>query len=81
MPTKTLASLVLDLLNDFARLQELQVLLKIGLTEADSPSKEACSRIALLVDTYLCQSEPWLQNVEMDLQRLREQLYPLIADD
>ena len=40
--------------NDFAQLEELQTLLKIGLSEADHPSEEACKRIALLVSTYLC---------------------------
>lgn len=74
---KPLVSLVISALDDFARVQELQTLLKIGLHEADELSEEGCSRLALLVSTYLCQVEPWLEEVELGLERIRQQLgYP-----
>lgn len=71
---KPLMSLAISALDDFSRVQELQTLLKIGLDGADEPSEEACSKLALLVSTYLCQVEPWLEEVELGLQRIRQQL-------
>ena len=57
MPEKlpNLASLVIGALDDFAHVEQLQLLLKIGLAEADHPSEEACERLALLVDVYAAQ--------------------------
>ena len=71
---RTFMQLVIGAIDDFARVKELQTLLKIGQSEADTLSVEACQRIALLVDTYLCQVEPWLEEVELGLDRIREQL-------
>lgn len=74
MQARTFLQLVLGAMDDFARVKELQLLLKIGLNEADNPSEEACNRIALIVDTYLCQVEPWLEELGIGLDRIREQL-------
>lgn len=71
---RTFVQLIFSAMDNFSRVKELQTLLKIGLNEADSPSEEACQRIALMVDTYLCQVEPWLENLEIELDRIREQL-------
>lgn len=71
---RTFMQLVLGAMDDFARVKELQLLLKIGVNEADTPSEEACQRITLLLDTYLCQIEPWLEELEIALDRIREQL-------
>ena len=66
--------LILEASNDFARVKELQTLLKIGLHEADNPSEKSCDRIALLVATYLCQVEPHLEDLEIGLDKIRGQL-------
>lgn len=71
---QTFMSLILSAMDDFAQVKELQLLLKIGLKEADEPSEEACNRISLLVATYLCQVEPWLENLELGMNRIRKQL-------
>ena len=67
-----LSTLLIRADNDFAQLEELQTLLKIGLSDADRPSEEACKRLDLLVSTYLCQSDPWLTEVRFGLNRLRK---------
>lgn len=70
-----LASLIIGALDDFAHIKELQTLLKIGLRQAESPAnEEACERLALLVDVYLCQFEPWLEEVQLGLERRRKQI-------
>lgn len=72
--TKPLVSLLLGTLDDFDHVQELQILLKVGLDQADELSEEACKRLALLVSTYLCQSEPWLEEVQLGLDRMRKHI-------
>lgn len=67
-----LSSLIIGALNDFDHVQELQTLLKVGLDQADEFSEEAYKRLALLVSTYLCQSEPWLEEVQLGLNRMRK---------
>ena len=76
MPEKlaNLASLTLGALNDFAHVEKLQLLLKIGLAEVDHPSEEACERLALLVDVYTAQVEPWLEEVRFGLERIKRQV-------
>ena len=69
-----LSTLLIGASDDFAQLEDLQILLKIGLNEADRPSIEACKRLAFLVQTYLCQAEPWLQEVRFGLERLKKQV-------
>ena len=66
-----LASLITGALDDFAHVEQLQLLLKIGLSEADRPSEEACERLALLVDVYAAQVEPWIQEVRFGLERIK----------
>ncbi len=81
--TKPLVSLLLGTLDDFDHVQELQTLLRIGLDQADNGlSEEACERLALLVSTYLCQSEPWLEEVQLGLNRMRKHVgYPIREED
>lgn len=69
-----LSSLIIGALDDFDHVQELQTLLKVGLDQADELSEEACKRLALLVSTYLCQSEPWLTEVQFGLDRIRQRI-------
>lgn len=71
---KSLTSLIIGALDDFAHVQELQILLRIGLNEAENPSEEACEKLVLLVETYLCQSEPWLTEVQFGLDRIGQQI-------
>lgn len=71
---RTFMQLVIGAMDNFAQVKKLQTLLSVALNEADSPSEEACKRIALLVDTYLCQVEPWIEDLNLDLEKIREQL-------
>ena len=82
MPEKlaNLSSLVLGALDDFAHVEQLQLLLKIGLSEADHPSEEACERLALLVDVYAAQVEPWIEEVRFGLERIKR-IVGLVEED
>lgn len=73
-PPTNLSILLVRASDDFAQLEDLQILLTIGLNEADRPSLEACKRLAFLVQTYLCQNEPWLKEVRFGLDRLKKQV-------
>ena len=67
-----LSILLIGALNDFAHVEELQLLLQIGLEQADRLTVEACKRLAFLVETYICQVEPWLEEVRFGLDRLKQ---------
>ena len=71
-----LSFLITRALNDFAHVERLQLLLKIGLDETDQPSDEAYERLALLVDTYSAQVEPWIEEVRFGLERIGRQVLP-----
>ena len=66
------SDLLIGASSDFTHVQELQLLLQIGLDQADRPTVEACKRLAFLVETYICQVEPWLEETRIGLDRLKQ---------
>lgn len=60
--------------DDLSRVLGLQELLRIALEEFDHPSEKTSQRVDLLLSIYLCQSEPWLEDLELGLQRIRSSL-------
>ena len=66
-----LSDLLIGASSDFSHIEELQLLLQIGLDEADQPTAEAFKRLVFLVEIYLCQSEPWLEEVRFGLDKIK----------
>lgn len=60
--------------DDLSRVIGLQELLRIALEEFDHPSEKTSQRVDLLLSTYLSQSEPWLEDLKLGLQRIRKEI-------
>lgn len=79
--SQNLMSLAIGASDDLSRLLDLQELLRIALEQFDNPSEKTNQRVDLLLSTYLCQVEPWLDNLELGLQRIRSSLASPEASD
>ena len=67
----SLSDLLIGASSDFNHVEDLQLLLRIGLNEADRPTPEACKRLVFLIELYLCQSKPWLEEVRFGLNKIK----------
>lgn len=74
---KNLTGLVIDCLNDLACLLTLRRLLEICLEQLDdvsNPRGESEERIGLLLNSFLSQSEPHFEELEINLEQIRRLL-------
>lgn len=74
MADQTLSSLVIGAIDELNHVLEMQELLRLGLSELDQPSEKTRLRLDLLLNSYLCQSECHFQELQLELERMRQML-------
>lgn len=68
-----LATLAIDALDNLGKILDYQQLLEIAVDQLDDSeysSTKTANRVNILLESYLCLSEPWVQNLEMGLKTL-----------
>ncbi len=72
---RPIAGLIISAIDQFESLYRLQELVSMALKELDDPSDaEAQNRAAMLLSCYQSRSADHLNQLEVDLNRLRERL-------
>ena len=68
-----LGVLIIRAIDDLAKVTRSQRLLRIALDELGQPSgddTETIERVGLLIDSYFCQSEAFLEDLQFDLDKI-----------
>jgi hypothetical protein len=68
-----LGVLIIRAIDDLAKVTRSQRLLRIALDELGQPSgddTETIERVDLLIDSYFCQSEAFLEDLQFDLDKI-----------
>jgi hypothetical protein len=71
---KSLISLTLGAIDELNSVIQLQELLEISMEQADESLEKRWKRVELLTETYLAQVKPCFENIELKLERIRQQL-------
>jgi len=71
---QALTSLVIQALDETARIRNLQRLVEISLEQLDDSSEETIHRLALLLDTHRANMDSHLNELEVALSHLQQLL-------